>query len=139
MAMRNPRADYCEGEHPLAKWQPAKVLKRLEQLENLVQELQRQLDAMQGLLRCPATDAKILRIDPPEDVLVLLARLTPREREVLRLFGEVRACKKIAGVLGTEAQTVRNQLASIRTKLGVTTREELWEHVVRFQPWLKHG
>lgn len=139
MAMRNPRANDCEGEHPLAKWQPAKVLKRLEQLESQVQELQRQLEVMQSLLPCPASDAKILRIDPPEDALVLLASLTPRELEVLRLFAEVRACKKIAGVLGTEAQTVRNQLASIRTKLGVTTREELWEHAVRLQPWLNYG
>jgi len=54
-----------------------------------------------------------------------LSALTPREREVLKLYAECRNTKCIAQRLGTRPQTVRNQLARIEQKLGVDSREEL--------------
>jgi len=45
--------------------------------------------------------------------------------------------KMIAGALGTEVETVRNQLFSIRAKLGAATREEFREIVLKLRPWLK--
>jgi len=55
----------------------------------------------------------------------LLALLTGREREVLRLYLESFNAKEVARRLGTRPQTVRNQLASIEQKVGVEGREEL--------------
>jgi DNA-binding CsgD family transcriptional regulator len=53
------------------------------------------------------------------------APLTRREREVLQLYLELLNAKKVARRLGTRAQTVRNQLAAIEHKLGLSSREEL--------------
>ena len=55
----------------------------------------------------------------------LLATLTPREREVLRIYLELLNDKRVAGFLGRRPQTIRNHLASIEHKLGVRSREEL--------------
>jgi DNA-binding CsgD family transcriptional regulator len=63
----------------------------------------------------------------------LLALLTDREREVLRLYVPSMNAKEVAHRLGTKVQTVRNQLASIEHKLGVEGREAL----IVFA--LKHG
>ena len=59
------------------------------------------------------------------DGQALLAKLTPREREVLVLFLQELDDKKVSARLGTERHTVRNQLASIEHKLGVNNRAEL--------------
>ena len=51
--------------------------------------------------------------------------LSPREKEVVRLFLEELCDKRVARRLGTKPQTVRNQISSIEKKLGVESREEL--------------
>jgi DNA-binding CsgD family transcriptional regulator len=61
----------------------------------------------------------------------LLARLTPREREVLITYIENPCQKRVAKILGTKEQTVRNQLASIVGKLEVGSREEMLILVLR--------
>jgi DNA-binding NarL/FixJ family response regulator len=61
------------------------------------------------------------------DVAVWVAALplTPAERVVLQLFGEVLSDKAVALSTGKRLQTVRNQLASILRKLQLASREEL--------------
>jgi DNA-binding NarL/FixJ family response regulator len=58
--------------------------------------------------------------------------LTDREREVLRLLAEGRANAEIADELALSQHTVRNHLASVYAKLGVTTAREAvawaWAH-----------
>jgi DNA-binding NarL/FixJ family response regulator len=51
--------------------------------------------------------------------------LSPRERQVLIAYIATRDSKAVAGELGSKLQTVKNQLASIRDKLGVECREDL--------------
>jgi DNA-binding NarL/FixJ family response regulator len=50
--------------------------------------------------------------------------LTPRELEVLRLVVRGLTNKEISGVLGSSANTIRNQTISIFAKLGVADRAE---------------
>jgi DNA-binding CsgD family transcriptional regulator len=54
-----------------------------------------------------------------------LAWLTEREREVLVLYLELHNSKEVARRLGTQVQTVKNQLAAIEHKLGVDSREDM--------------
>ena len=48
-----------------------------------------------------------------------LALLTPRERHLLRLVGEARTSKEIAGVFGVHYRTIENQRTAISQKLGL--------------------
>lgn len=48
-----------------------------------------------------------------------LARLSPREIEILRLIASGRSPKEAAATLGTSPKTVHNQIASLRTKLDI--------------------
>jgi DNA-binding NarL/FixJ family response regulator len=50
------------------------------------------------------------------------AFLTPRERDVLELVAQGLDNDTIAGRLGIREKTVRNQVSSIFSKLGVNTR-----------------
>lgn len=54
-----------------------------------------------------------------------LERLSPREREVARLFGSGLTHKAVARRLGSSPSTVRNQLARVYEKLGVSNKTEL--------------
>ncbi len=53
------------------------------------------------------------------------APLTPRESEIVGYLSRGLQNAEIASVLGTSPNTVRNQLASLFRKLGVSTRAEL--------------
>jgi DNA-binding NarL/FixJ family response regulator len=53
-----------------------------------------------------------------------LARLTPRETEVLQLLTEGRSAEKIAAQLVVSLATVRTQIRSILIKLGVNSQLE---------------
>ncbi len=70
-----------------------------------------------------ATQATIHATSSRQDDLWQL--ITPREREVLSLYMIHFNDKKVAGVLGTRLQTVRNQLASIQHKLNADCRADL--------------
>ena len=74
------------------------------------QRLQRDVQALRALLVGEA---------PPPDAL---ARLTPREREVLRWVAAGKADRDIADLLVCSHRTVHKHLQRIYLKLGVETR-----------------
>lgn len=53
-----------------------------------------------------------------------LERLTPREKEVLRLMAEGTSSREIAGKLGISYTTVRTHIRSLGSKLGVHSKLE---------------
>lgn len=55
--------------------------------------------------------------------------LTPRERELVVLVLKGLANREIADALGIGEQTVKNALAAVYGKLGVTSRGQLFHHV----------
>jgi non-specific serine/threonine protein kinase len=52
----------------------------------------------------------------------LLERLTPRERDVLRLLAEGKSNREIAGALFISVATVKGHVTSLMTKLGLDSR-----------------
>lgn len=54
--------------------------------------------------------------------------LSPREKEVLRLFGEGLDTKEIADKLVISLSTVHTHTSNLMTKLGLTTRRELIQY-----------
>lgn len=54
-----------------------------------------------------------------------LADLSPRELEILRLFGEGRSLQQIADALGLGYKTIANSCSQIKSKLGVERTAEL--------------
>ena len=65
----------------------------------------------------------------PEDVEVL-ARLTDREREILKLIFEGRCSSETAQVLSVSKRTVDFHLARAYVKLGVTNRFQAFRRAV---------
>jgi DNA-binding NarL/FixJ family response regulator len=59
------------------------------------------------------------------------ARLTPREREVLRLLVAGRSNPEIAAALFVSPRTAETHVTHILAKLGVSTRAEAAAHAVR--------
>jgi DNA-binding NarL/FixJ family response regulator len=60
-----------------------------------------------------------------------LARLTPREREVLQLIGEGQTNKEVAATLGLGAKTTATHRASLMRKLDVHSVGDLVRYAVR--------
>jgi two-component system response regulator NreC len=58
-------------------------------------------------------------------------RLTPREREVLRLIALGHTSVEIAAALGLSPRTIETHRARIHRKLGLTTRAELVRYALR--------
>jgi RNA polymerase sigma factor (sigma-70 family) len=54
-----------------------------------------------------------------------LDRLTPREREVLRLIARGYAYKEIGGELGISAKTVESHVSAVLRKLQLANRYQL--------------
>jgi PAS domain S-box-containing protein len=93
-------------------------------LHGVLAERERRLnDLLQHLLQ-PRTAA------PPE--ATSLDRLTPREREVLRLLGAGQSNLEVARALNLSVGTVRLHVKHILAKLGVSSRTQAalraWEH-----------
>lgn len=59
--------------------------------------------------------------------------LSPREREVLRLFAEGRTTKQIARVLRIAHSTCETHMARAKTKLRIRTHDGLLAYAVRFR------
>lgn len=57
-------------------------------------------------------------------------RLSPREREVLRLLASGRTAVDVGGVLGISAHTVRRHIANLMVKLGVRGRVALARYAI---------
>ena len=61
------------------------------------------------------------------------ARLTPRERQIVRSLVTGGTNRQVAKRLGVREQTVKNQLSVIYQKLGVKNRMELAIYAARHQ------
>jgi len=55
----------------------------------------------------------------------LLKKLTPREKEVLKIIGHGKTTKQVAGQLGLSVSTVGNHRKHICRKLGLHSTAEL--------------
>jgi RNA polymerase sigma factor (sigma-70 family) len=75
-----------------------------------------------GSLFTPRTIAKLL--NSRREVEAQLERLTPREKEVLRLMAEGTPSREIAARLGISYTTVRTHIRSLGSKLGVHSKLE---------------
>jgi RNA polymerase sigma factor (sigma-70 family) len=75
-----------------------------------------------GSLFTPRTIAQLL--NSRREVEAQLERLTPREKEVLRLMAEGRPSREIANRLGISYTTVRTHIRSLGSKLGVHSKLE---------------
>ena len=73
----------------------------------------REVIVMQGIALCAAT------VDTAPFI-----QLTPRERQIAALLSSDLSAKDIAAGLGITIHTLKGQLTSIYSKLGVTTRYE---------------
>jgi two-component system nitrate/nitrite response regulator NarL len=71
-----------------------------------------------GLAAITAAQRPPVGLPPPLD------QLTPRELEILTLLAAAETNARIARQLGLQEKTVRNQLTSVFTKLGVADRTE---------------
>ena len=79
-----------------------------------------------GTLFKPAVTERVLRglekAPPSFEASPLPEVLTPRETEILRLMATGASNREIAHALGTAEGTVKNQVSSIMSKLGVRDR-----------------
>ena len=75
-----------------------------------------------GSLFTPRTIAQLL--NSRREVEAQLERLTPREKEVLRLMAEGTSSRDIASKLGISYTTVRTHIRSLGSKLGVHSKLE---------------
>lgn len=75
-----------------------------------------------GSLFTPRTISRLL--NSRREVEIQLERLTPREKEVLRLMAEGVSSREIAGRLGISYTTVRTHIRSFGSKLGVHSKLE---------------
>jgi DNA-binding NarL/FixJ family response regulator len=75
-----------------------------------------------------AGDLKILRPVPP---VTLLASLTPRESEILRLIGKGMSRTQIAKQLCRSAKTIDGHQDRMMTKLGIPARADLMRFAIR--------
>ena len=82
----------------------------------------------------PATQAKVrVPRDPePDPDRLLLARLTPREREILHIVAEGKSTIEVSKKLSISALTVQSHVKSILAKLGVHSKIEAVRLVLRF-------
>ncbi|MDK1389867.1 response regulator transcription factor [Sinorhizobium sp. 8-89] len=74
----------------------------------------------------PTLSAKLLSSNSPapESKSDLIADLTPREHEVLRLVASGMSNKQVARKLDLQEKTVKHHMTQIMTKLGVANRTE---------------
>ena len=93
----------------------------LEQLASAIRTV-----ASGGTLFQPAVTERILRglerTPPRFEAAELPEALTPRETEILRLMSSGASNREIAHALGTAEGTVKNQVSSVMSKLGVRDR-----------------
>ena len=88
-----------------------------------------------GEFRIPGSAARRLaravRSPSADDAAELLATLTERERQILKLFAEGLTYQEIGGIRNNSALTVRNAVSSVQRKLGFKTRQQMVIWAVR--------
>ena len=99
-----------------------------EELADAVREV------AEGRLRIP--DSAIRRVfallrEHRELIHRALEALTPREREILKLFASGRSYTQIAEAKGNSTVTIRNTIYRIQDKLGVNSKQEVVVWAVR--------
>jgi DNA-binding NarL/FixJ family response regulator len=98
-----------------------------------------------GILQIdPAVTKTLIHdVDPRErnddEFMRELGRLTPREREVLRLLVEACDNKEIASRMSVAEQTVRNYISAIYSKLGIVNRIEVMKYMDKIRFYLEHS
>ena len=70
------------------------------------------------------SDKKNMKIAPP-------SRLSPREREVLKLVVEGRTSKEIAAIIGTKPASVHTYRSRIMAKLNINDIASLVRYAIR--------
>jgi FixJ family two-component response regulator len=113
----------------------ARLLRTVEETGTLAGELARRLDTLRAVLRhgSPVPSGPVgeeatpaLEFDPLRNLAPAeLARLTPRERGVLRELAKGHTPTAMAHSLGLSTNTIRNHLKSMFVKLGVNSQVAL--------------
>lgn len=83
--------------------------------------------SLAGALFAPATAAE----PPPASDDEALARLTPRERQVLRLIAEGYSNKEVASTLGVAVKTAMAHRANLMDKLQIHNHSKLVQFAIR--------
>jgi DNA-binding NarL/FixJ family response regulator len=65
------------------------------------------------------------------NVMTQTPHLTPRERQIIRAVARGLGNREIAAELGISAQTVKNQLSTVYSKVGVKSRVQLALYAVK--------
>jgi two-component system response regulator DevR len=78
------------------------------------------------------TKARVPTDPEPEPDRLLLARLTPRERQILRIVAEGKSTIEVSRELSISALTVQSHVKSILAKLGVHSKIEAVRLVLQF-------
>ena len=60
-----------------------------------------------------------------EEIVELLRRLSPRQRELLRLLGSGESIRDAAGTMGISRKTATGHKCQLMYRIEVTSREEL--------------
>ena len=88
-----------------------------------------------GEFRIPGSAARRLsravRSPLADDAAELLATLTDRERQILKLFAEGLTYQEIGEIRNNSALTVRNAVSGVQKKLGFRTRQQMVLWAVR--------
>ena len=88
-----------------------------------------------GEFRIPGSAARRLaravRSPSADDGSELLATLTDRERQILKLFAEGLSYQEIGEIRNNSALTVRNAVSAVQRKLGFKTRQQMVLWAVR--------
>ena len=92
-------------------------------------------EVAQGEFRIPGNAARRLaravRSPSSDDGADLLATLTEREREILKLFAGGLSYQEIGEIRSNSALTVRNAVSGVHKKLGFKTRQQMVIWAVR--------
>jgi DNA-binding NarL/FixJ family response regulator len=80
----------------------------------------------------PETKVRVPTDPEPDPDRLLLARLTPREREILWIVAEGKSTVEVSKELSISALTVQSHVKSILAKLGVHSKIEAVRLVLRF-------
>jgi DNA-binding NarL/FixJ family response regulator len=102
-------------------------------------------DAEEELLRCldtvaaggryvsPSIGHATVRPPPPAEAAVMIARLTPAQRAILKHLAEARTSKEIARLAGLSYRTVQNHRANMAEVLGLSGPNRLLDFAIRYR------